>query len=402
MTNKTAEKKRFYLDPIMTICLIGFMIISLLSIYASSEYVLFSTKDLVFKQLMWYGIGGFLITILLWLGSESWFKLIRILYFILLGLLFGLILVKYTPFLRNSSLISRFIYPVNGAWAWYQLPGLGSFQPSEFMKIVLVFIAAEIIKEHNQTKSSSSLTTDFSLFIKIGVWALPAIFLNFLQPDTGIPIITVFSLILLMYTAGTHKGWFAFLSIGTIISYFGIIYIYKNHPDILANIMGGGYKLGRFYGWLDYQKYAQHYGYQLYNSLLNIGVGGLTGVGSLPFRFHTSEGQTDFIFTIIGSKFGFLGAFITVALCTIFNLRLIFLAIKSNDLKAKYVISGLIGIFLIQQIINFSMVIGFLPITGITLPLISYGGSSLMSYMIGIAYCYMVYSEIKTNPIYDN
>lgn len=401
MSSQLVEKQKFRIDLFLTTLLLCFMALSLVSIFYASEYVYFSTKDLVVKQFMWYVIGFGVVLSLVWLGNESWFKLIRILYFILLGMLFGLVAVKYIGFLGSLPGISNMIFPINGAYAWYHFPGLGSFQPSEFMKIVMVFISADIIEQHNLQKQDNSLVSDLQLFIKIGVWALPPLFLTVLQPDTGIPMIAVFSLIALMYTAGTQRFWFMILFVILITLYLGTIYIYYNHPQILSNLMGGSYRLGRFYGWLDYQKYAQHYGYQLNNSLINLGIGGLTGVGDIPLRMHTSEGQTDFIFTIIGSRYGFLGTLSTIVLCILLNARLIYLTVKSHDIKAKYVMSGLIAIFMIQQVINMAMIVGLVPITGITLPLISYGGSSLISYMIGLAYPFILYSQTKNNPVYE-
>lgn len=402
MNKPIAEKKRFKIDPFLVTILLGMMAVSLVAIYYASEYVNYSTMSLVKKQLMWYVIGSLILIGLVYIGIDSLFKLARVSYFILLILLSGLVVVKYTGFLRNSSIISRFISPINGAWAWYQIPGIGSFQPSEFMKIVLLFVIAGVIHRHNLRKTVDSYASDMVLFGKVGAWVLPPLFLNILQPDTGIPMIVLFSMVVMLYSANTKRLWTILLVGSLIVLYFGIIYIYYNHPSILSNVMGGSYRLGRFYGWLDYQKYAQLYGYQLNNSLINLGIGGLKGVGNIALRMHTAEGQTDFIFSVFGSKFGFVGSSTIIALCVALNVRLMMIAVKSNDLKAKYLISGLSAIFMVQQIINIAMMVGLLPITGITLPLISYGGSSLVSYMIGLAYPFLIYSKYKTQPLYQN
>lgn len=404
MTNRSEQRdEKFYLDYILLAILGLFMVMSLVAIEMSGKYLGYSTRGLVYRQGMWYGLGFVTIFVLIRLGRDFLYKAAKILYFVFLAMLAGLILVKYTPALHGP--LRFLIQDVNGAWAWYQIPGAGTFQPSEFMKICLVFITGDILHKHNTLVRQSSFSNDMKLFFKVGVWVLPPLFLNYLQPDTGIPIIIVISIIFMMYVGATKNYWFLGILIALVLLYFGVIYFYFNHPDLLGDLIGGSgsnqYKLRRFFGWLEYEKYSQSWGYQLYNALIALGMGGSSGMSDSTFIVHISEAQTDFIFSVIGSQYGLMGSLAVIGLCIVLNLKLIYTAITSIDSKSKYILGGLLGIFMYQQLQNISMMVGLLPITGITLPLISYGGSSLISYMIGLSYPFMVYNHTKNNPVYE-
>ena len=235
----------------------------------------YSTRGLAIRQAMWYAIGFGVIFVMSKINSDIIIRLMKIFYFILLFLLFGLIFVKYVSALHKP--LRFLIEDRNGAWGWYSIPGIGTFQPSEFMKIALIFISADIIDRHNTQIPRASFINDIKLFFKIGAWAIPPLILNFLQPDTGIPVIIVISLIFMLYVGVTKNYWFLAILILAVVLYFGIIYLYFNHPHILGRIMGGSegnsYRLDRFYGWLEYEKYAQRAGYQLYNALIALGMG---------------------------------------------------------------------------------------------------------------------------------
>ena len=123
-------------------------------------------------------------------------------------------------------------------------------------------------------------------------------------------------------------------------------------------------------------------GYQLENGMSAIGSGGLFGHGFASTPIYFPEPQTDFIFAVFASNFGFFGSLFLISLITFFDIKLILLALHSKDNIDKYIISGIIGMLIYQQIQNIGMTFGLIPITGITLPFISYGGSSLLSYMI--------------------
>ena len=155
----------------------------------------------------------------------------------------------------------------------------------------------------------------------------------------------------------------------------GLIFMFKFYPNLLSSILGGGYKMRRIYGWLETEKYINTWGNQLYTSLLTIGSSGLTGHGFREVLIRFPEPQTDFIFSVIGQNFGFLGTTSVVALLTAFDLKLISIASRHDQPRERYMVAGMIGMLLFQQLVNMGMITGLFPITGITLPFISYADS---------------------------
>lgn len=134
-------------------------------------------------------------------------------------------------------------------------------------------------------------------------------------------------------------------------------------------------------------------GLQLTNSLTAIGSAGSLGHGFNHTPIYFPEMQTDFIFAVFASNFGFVGVLCLISLLVYFDINIISLAEKTNDACDKFTVGGIIAVLLFQQIQNISMTIGLLPIMGITLPFISYGGSSLLSYMILIGMLFNISNE---------
>ena len=130
--------------------------------------------------------------------------------------------------------------------------------------------------------------------------------------------------------------------------------------------------------------------------LFRSGSSGLTGHGFREVLIRFPEPQTDFIFSVIGQNFGFLGTTSVVALLTAFDLKLISIASRHDQPRERYMVAGMIGMLLFQQLVNMGMITGLFPITGITLPFISYGGSSMLSYMIPLAIVFQMSSENKS------
>ena len=155
--------------------------------------------------------------------------------------------------------------------------------------------------------------------------------------------------------------------------------------DLLVSIVGNSYRLTRFYGWLQTEQYISSAGLQLYQSLLAVGSAGWLGHGLGSQVITLIEPQNDFIFAVIGQNFGFIGA--SIVLLLHLSLDLVIVRIISNNTyyREKMMAIGLLAMLLFQQIQNMGMIIGLFPITGITLPFISAGGSSLLSFVPTIA-----------------
>ena len=182
----------------------------------------------------------------------------------------------------------------------------------------------------------------------------------------------------MLFISGIRYRWFIIL-FGTIAIVVGtILGIYFINNDLFLNIFGSSLCIS-IDRWLDWSNGS---GYQLLNGITSIGSGGLLGYGINNTPIYFPEPQTDFIFAVYANNFGFIGSLILLIITIFFNLRLVKLAIEGPSNINKYIISGILGMLIYQQLQNIGMTIGIMPITGITLPFISYGGSSLLSYMI--------------------
>ena len=367
--------------------LIGIIVVmmftSLAAIY--SAFGILGTSagmDYLTRQVMWYILGYIIIAALMYLGNDSLLQFAKIGYWVLLVLL-GLLLVDkvYNSFTGND--LPLFL-TTNGATSWYQFPGIGSFQPSEFMKIALIIIVANIIDEHNKEKLIESYEQDFKLIIEILKWSLPPVVLILAQPDTGVVLIMFISIAAMVMCSGIKKEWIMIL-FGVLAAVLALFfYMYFFHFDFLNKLIGGenGYKLRRITSWLNPESDIGGDGHQLYLSLLVIGSAGLNGHGIGANLVSLPEAQTDLIFAVIGQTWGFIGTVLVVGLCLFLDLHICKIASLSKNMIDKYMITGFLGLLLYQQFQNIGMLIGLLPITGITLPLLSYGGSSMLSYMI--------------------
>lgn len=388
------SNKPFNVDITLSILLALMAIISLVAIYGSIPITpsWVDGEGLLIRQAVWYLFGFGTLIFLLYFGIDRLFTGVKVFYWILFILLIILIL--------DFVVDIPFVSPINGSRAWIILPGIGTIQPSEFMKIVLIILSANIIHEHNQYKTKMSMKDDIFLFYKIGKVVLPPLILIIMQPDTGIPIVIVVSILAMLAISQIRSIWIWIGLISFVVLFGGMIYLFEYHTDLLASLLGAPYRLNRFYGWLDTERHILTWGSQLYTSLLAVGSAGLTGHGTAATMITFAEPQNDFIFAVIAKNFGFIGVSFVIFISTLFNLKLLSIAIKFDRPKEQYMVAGLLGMLFFQQFQNMGMIVGILPITGITLPLISYGGSSLLSYMIPLAIIYHMSSENKTRTLH--
>ena len=344
----------------IVICIIQFFLISTISIYSSSFILSNNYKYLFLKQILWYLFGFVLIFVIYKQKKGFFYKYNKLMYFI-----------------SNVLLILVLIFgsKVNGSSAWFEIPGIGTFQPSEFMKIFLIItLAVELDKYKNIKKTSKNeLLIILRCFI---VTLLPAI-LTFLEPDTGNVIIYFVIMIVMLFMYGIRYRWFiiTFMIIGILIGSFLYLYFFKE--DIFINIFGTDffYRMDRIFEWKNKE------GMQLENALASIGSSPFYGYGLGKTPIYIPEVQTDFIITIFICNFGYITSITFFILLIYFDINLILIALQQKD-KDKLLLSGIIAMLLFQQVQNIGMNLGIFPITGITLPFISYGGSSLLCYMI--------------------
>lgn len=341
--------------------LICFFIISTITLYSAS--LVYIKDQILTKQIIWYLTSFLLIYILSKINLNKLFKHTWVIY-IIANLLLLLLLI--------------FGKEINGSKCWFIIPGIGSIQPSEFMKIILIITNANIFIWFNKTHPKRSLKDDLKLiFIIFTVTLLPSI-LTFLEPDTGMVIIYFIISIIMLFIIGIKKRIFITLGIIILTSIISFLYFYFNFQEQFINIFGTNffYRIDRLLDW------SNKSGMQLTNALASIKGAGLTGFGIGNSPIYIPESHTDFIFSIFANNFGYIGTIILLGLIIYFDYILIKYAYNTKNNFIKYVTIGFLAMILYQQIQNIGMNIGLLPITGITLPFISYGGSSLLSYML--------------------
>lgn len=354
---------KYKVDRWILFPMILFAMISILTIYSAQSMLPSYMHDLAFRQLVWYIIGFGLAYFIMFIGNDFIYRNIWILYGI------GIV---------TLILLLIFGTPINDAKCWFTIPGIGTIQPSEFMKIILIIAIGTLIHDFNENFNNPTLMEEFKFLIKVGIVVLIPSVLTFLQPDTGVVLIYLLITTVMLFVAGIRYRWFLIV-FGIIAFVIAVILaIYFISTDLFVDIFGTSFflRVDRLLDW------SNKSGFQLQNGISAIGSGGLFGNGFNHTPVYFPEPQTDFIFAVFGSNFGFIGTLALLSLIVFFDIKLITIAIKNTSNLNKYVISGIVGMLIYQQLQNIGMTFGLMPITGITLPFISYGGSSLLSYMI--------------------
>lgn len=340
-------------------------IVSIITIYSALTYTSKSLGNLALKQAIWYIVGFILVFILLRLKNEYLYRHAWFLY--ILG---NLVLIW----------LLLFATPINNSKCWLVIPGIGSIQPSEFMKVFIMLALATMIHNFRSDYKNPSIKDEFIFILKTFLVVLVPSVLTFLQPDTGAVIIYLIIYLVMMFASGIRIRWFVI----AFIILFGILgttlWLYFFKEDIFIKMFGSSiyYRLERLFDW------QSGSGLQLENALAAIGSAGFFGHGFNKTPIYFPESSTDFIFAVFASNFGFVGVLVLLAIIIYFDVNIIRLARRKIYDTDKYILTGIVAMLLFQQIQNIGMTIGLLPITGITLPFISYGGSSLLSYMIMI------------------
>lgn len=354
---------KFKINFRIVIPIVLMAIISIISIYSALTYTSKSLGNLALKQAIWYMVGVGLVFVLVKLGNEYLYRHTWILYVI--GNLLLVVLLLFGT-------------PINNSKCWLIIPGIGSVQPSEFMKIFIMLVLASMIHDFRNKYKNPSLWEEFLFIVKsFGVVLIPSI-LTFLEPDTGAVIIYFIIYIVMMFVSGIRIRWFviAIILCGVGMGSFLGLYFFKE--DIFIKVFGSSiyYRLERLFDW------QTGSGLQLENALAAIGSSSFVGYGFNKTPIYFPESSTDFIFGVFASNFGFVGICLLLGIILYFDLSIIRLARRRINDTDKYILIGIVAMLLFQQVQNIGMTVGLVPITGITLPFISYGGSSLLSYMM--------------------
>ena len=336
------------------ICLFGILMIYSAS-YVWAEYKFNDPFKYVKHQILFFIIGLVLIYFVLKIKPTLFYEKANTFLYICLILLL-LVIIPGIGSIRN------------GSRSWF---GIGPFgiQPSEATKIGLIIYASKYLV--NNERSLKNIVK--GVFPLLGVVGL-VFLLIMLQPDFGTGIIIVISIISLLFISGVKKSFFLKIGILGIIGIVGLIIV-------------APYRLERILSFLNPWSDPLGSGFQIIQSLYAIGPGGLFGMGFLNSRqkhFYLPEPQTDFIFSIISEEFGFMGILIVTSLFLVIIIRGIRIALKTNNPFFKYLAFGIIFQLAIQTVLNLMVVVGLIPVTGVTLPFLSYGGSSLLVSMVSM------------------
>ncbi len=354
-------------------------IISIITIYSALTYTSSSLGNLALKQAIWYLIGWILVGVLFRLKNEYLYQHTWYLYII------GNVLLLLLLFFGT---------PINNSRCWFTIPGIGSFQPSEFMKIFIMLSLATMIHNFRSDYDSPTMKDEFLFLLKsLGVVLLPSI-LTFLQPDTGAVLIYLIIYVSMIFASGIRLRWF--VGAGTLCAGLvgGILFLYFFHENVFIQLFGSSiyYRLERIFNW------SNGSGLQLENSLAAVGSAHLYGHGYNKTPIYFPESSTDFIFSVFASNFGFIGVLFLLGIILYFDIQILLLTRKKIEDSDQFIIAGILGMLIFQQVQNIGMTIGLLPIMGITLPFISYGGSSLLSYMLLVGI--LINISVKKNRTY--
>ena len=361
---KLIGKMDFILLAVIAVILVSGLLI-LNSAAASKE------QAYVMKQSMWIVIGIVFLLLTIQFDYTILQKYVKPLYIFNLLLLIAVLI---------------FGREISGARSWFVFPGIGSLQPAELAKIMTIICFAHFLDERRG--NLNTLWELISCFIFV---AIP-VFLILLQPDLGSALVFIAILVGMMFVAGAN-------------------------PKILLTIFGGGvsiiliyllgvwklgwwcplktYQLNRFLVLFDPNIDPRGVGYNVWQAKIAIGNGGLfgegLGMGSQTTGSFLPEQWTDFIFAVYAEEFGFIGAGLLLLLFAVLLYRGLRIAMLSKDLFGALIATGVVSMYLFHILENVGMCMGLMPVTGIPLPFVSYGGSSMLANFFGIALLQNIY-----------
>jgi len=351
-------------DPVLTGAVAGLLILGTLLVYAATR--------------QWYANNG--------LDPQYYLKRQVINIVIGLALAWGVTIIDYrllrayTPFIWGFGVLGLIFVllpgvgsTVNGAKAWIPLPGGFQIQPAEIAKISIIIGISMLLSERTH---NSDAPTHKDVLRSLAVAALPIV-LILAQPDMGTVFIISASVVTILAVSGAPTRWVVGLLLLAVIGGF-----VATKAGVISE-----YQIKRLQSFVDPNADSQGAGYQLRQARITVGSGGLIGTGlfngpQTNGRF-VPEQQTDFIFTVAGEELGFLGSGLIIFLLFLILMRAFAIARRSNDPYGTLVCTGVIAWFAFQTFENIGMTLGLMPMTGVPLPFMSYGGSSMFANLIG-------------------
>ncbi|WOV87100.1 FtsW/RodA/SpoVE family cell cycle protein [Sporosarcina oncorhynchi] len=352
-------------------------IVSFFAIASAQTAEQYGPTNYVLLQIRWYGLGMIIVAFTMYLDPEQYKKISWPLYGI--GV-FLLLFLMFAPGGKDQIAEIRL-----GAKRWLNLPVIGRIQPSEFIKTFFILGMARMVSKHQEKNLISTMKSDLWLLGKIGITLIVPLFFIIQQPDLGTSLVFIAITIAIILVAGiSWKIIIPLFSAGATLG-VSLLWMALYAQDFMENVLGfDRYQFRRVYSWLDPYSYPSDEGYNLIQAMTAIGSGELSGKGFHGREVYIPENHTDFIFSVIGEEYGFIGACVVISLYFILIYHLTKVALGLKDPFSVYVCTGVIAMIAFHVFENIGMNIQLLPITGIPLPFISYGGSSLFSNMLAI------------------
>lgn len=380
------------LDYTLLFIIFLMLCVSLISIYSAPD----GGTALVIRQFAWFIAGGVVIVVMMLIDFDRFRHIAWYLYGFGILLLIPLALAALPPHIVPSCKEGCLVISEYGAISWYRLPIIGSFQPSEFMKIFLIIALSHVIVKHQGRNAEKTLHDDLVLLGKMLIVALIPIALVMVEPDLGTSLILVAITASLMLISGIRWRLLLLIAVGGLLALALVILLYVSFPSFPLFSELFNHVEPRIFGWLYPDEYPGNYGFQLNLSKEAIGSGQLYGQGFGSGAIHLPVAYSDFIFPVIAKHFGFLGASVVISLFFLLIYRIIHTALETHDPFGSYLCTGVIGMITFQVFQNIGMTIQVLPITGIPLPFISYGGTALLTCMIAAGLVLNVRSRQRT------
>lgn len=339
------------------ICSLILVIIGLIALFSATQEAGYSEFK---KQILWFAVSLPLVIIVMSIDYNTIAKFSPFFYGLFILLLIGVLFTK----------------PVNGARSWYEITETLKFQPSELAKIFVIMFTSTIMVRI-QADNKNEINRFSKLLLILITIGIPLILIA-LQPDYGTATAFIVALFLMLFAAGIDKKYIliAFLLLAILLP-VAYLYLLPEHAKTRIQVF------------MNPTIDPRGAGYNIIQSKLAIGAGKLLGMGLLKGN-QTQLGYlypktTDFIFSVIGEELGFIFSVAIIILYVIMITKSIYVAKTAKNDLGSYIAIGIAGIFLFHMVENIGMTMGLLPITGVPLPFVSYGGSSMLTNFMCIA-----------------
>ncbi len=347
------------IDKVM-LCVVSLLvIIGITMVFSSSAIMAEERYDnmcfFAFRQLLWVIVGIIALISGMHFDYRQWAKLSKF-GMVFIFLLLGMVLV---PFIGHE---------VGHARRWLRFGGIG-FQPAELAKIIVIIYMSSILD-----RKYSKIETFYKDLLPPLILVLAVVLLIYRQPDFGTAVLIMLSVGCMLFIGGVR------------IKHL-MICVFLFIPFIVYALISFSYRRDRIMSFLKPFENMYDSGFQLCHSLMALGDGGLTGVGlgsGYQKLFFIPEVHTDFVYAIIGQELGFIGTITILLLFVIFTWRGIMVSLGQNEYLGKIMAAGLTFLISIQAIFNVGVVTGCLPTKGLSLPFVSFGGSSLLFNMFAV------------------